>query len=60
MTRKNPGKLVPNELVDAPWEEVKKYAPINYREFIDALWVAVKGVLEVDGVRGRSHREDEE
>ena len=23
MTRKNPGKLVPNELVDAPWEEVK-------------------------------------
>ena len=34
--------------------------PINYREFIDALWVAVKGVLEVDGVRGRSHREAEE
>ncbi len=26
MTRKSPGKLVPNELVDAPWEEVKKYA----------------------------------
>lgn len=23
MTRKNPGKLVPNELVDALWEEVK-------------------------------------